>query len=353
MAAAEKLNTELLEKLSPIDLVRTKEKITRSEIIPINSITSEVLIIDESHAEELALSMAGDRGQISEITVRARFGGMTGEDVSYDIIDGFHRYEAAKSLGFTTLRASVLYGCTDEEMYDHRILAANSVKSTKFSRLAFWMKGAWNWTPWREKITLAQACNLSSGDASGKTLGLSPKEAEEIKRWVNDKAKKWLIPIGTLSSRFSFIELAAPDLIEKVRLRGGKPGKGRESLTLQKLEIIARAFPGEFEFQKQIASFAVDSAISTEELQAIVEETSTLKDRSDKSAVNEVLYDGRWLSHFEYSPEKRESTLGQLLGSLKEFETLLGRYTALEKEVKEDIFYRIWIIRNEIRQKDK
>lgn len=350
---SEKLTPEQLEDLPSIDLLRetlrTGERIARIEEIPVERISTEVLIVDEDHSEALRKSISGPRGQISAIVARARIGGKTKGDIGFDIIDGFHRFEAVRALKWPTIQGKVLYGCSDEEMYDLRILAASSVKAVKYPRLKYWMRGAWNQTSWRNKISLLQACNITRSDSSGERLGLSRREAEEIKRWVNEKSRQWLIPVPTLADMFLLMESAAPDLIEKIRPKG-KFVEGKLSLTRRQLGIIARAFSGEFELQRQIASFAVGFAVSTKDLQTLVEEIGSLEDRTDKLAVNEILRYGRWQSFLhEYTPKETKITISQLFGPLRAFETLLARYPVSEK-VKEDILRYIGRIESRIEQ---
>lgn len=350
----EKFIQTQLRELPPRDLLKEAfdlgEQVTRSEEIPISRITTEVLIVDDNHAEELKQSIASKWGQISEIVVRARIGGQTAGDISYDIIDGFHRYEAIKLLEKSTIKATVLYGCTDEEMYDLRILAANSVKAVKFPRLGHWMKGAWHQTPWKDKIALTQAFSLAMQDSSGKKLGLAPKEAESVKEWCENKAKQWLIPVGTIYSILHIIEAAAPDLVIRVR-SGGKFEKGGLSLTPQQLSVIARAVPGQYELQRRIAKYAVGMGVSTKELSVMVEEVANLKDLSDEELVGAVIRHGSWRGIDRlYNPGEKRMTTRQILGPLSALKGYVHNQAGFDKRTEENILKEIKTLRERIRQ---
>lgn len=122
-------------ELSPLFLLQHNVETTRMELVPVNMIVQEEIAIDETHVKSLAESMSGTRGQISPMTVRARWL----EDskiIHYDVIDGFHRAAGLILIGKDIAKCVVVYGCSDEELFDLRVLAANSVRSVQFARVA-------------------------------------------------------------------------------------------------------------------------------------------------------------------------------------------------------------------------
>jgi len=96
--------TELGQQLSSLELIRSGERGKRDETIPLARVSTELSIVDDSHAEELGNSMTliGGWGQLSSIVVRAR---EEDGEVYYDIIDGFHRAEGARRRGMENIEA--------------------------------------------------------------------------------------------------------------------------------------------------------------------------------------------------------------------------------------------------------
>lgn len=274
-------------QMSPYDLAKSlegqREMMQRQETVFMASIDAEVVLVDRDHALDLAHAIQGPRGQIQPVLLRAR---ILGDQVVYDPLDGYHRIKGTELLraeqgldwkGFPVW-AVVLYNCSDEEMFDQRILAANSVKAVKFPRLAVWMKGAWQTSPWADKLTMSQAFSLAAQDSSGKKLGVTPEEAEAIKQWAREKAKKWLTPIGTLTQQLQIIEVADPDLVKRVRT--GAFTAGGLSLTPSQLNVIVTAFPNHYEAQQTIANLASGLAYGTDELTEIVGDIKRTTDGS-------------------------------------------------------------------------
>lgn len=259
------------------DILMRGERTKRQEEIPVDLIVTENALIDPQHAESLAESMMGDRKQISPVTLAAR---LVDGQVTYLIIDGFHRAEGKKIIQNHTgekqsMLAVVLYGCTDEELYDLRVLAASSVKSIKFARMAEWMKQSFLNARWEntkipnlirgQQITLSQVFSLVNSDGSGGRLHLAPGEAEELKSWALKKSKQWGQSIPSLMIDMRTVELSAPDLVQRVRTGGGgKDGKG--VLTRARLAAIAKNLPGDWEAQRLFVDLAVDQNILAEDL---------------------------------------------------------------------------------------
>src|SRR3990167_10179741 len=177
------------DSLSALDLIDRGIETERVETVPLDQILTEEGIVDYDHVDELGVSMKQKRGQITPIVVRPRIdeAGL----LVYDIIDGFHRSEARMLNGDKTILATVIYGCSDEEMYDLRILAASSVRSVQFPRIAQWIFSSYEITPFAEKgLTVAQAFSLVVNDSQRSNIvKLSKDEIAELKDWARKKCE--------------------------------------------------------------------------------------------------------------------------------------------------------------------
>lgn len=285
---------------SPVDLLKMEIRMERQEEIPVDLIVQESALIDPQHAQNLAESMMGNRKQISPTTVRAR---LDSERVVYDNIDGFHRTEGKRIIEQLinepqSLKTIVLYGCGDEELFDLRVLAASSVKSIKFARMAEWMKRSFFSTHWqntrihelveKEEITLSQVFNLAQFDSSGKNLGLNPEEVIELKGWAGKKSKQWGRPLSTLMVEMRTVELAAPDLVQRVRTGGGGSG-GRGILTRARLEAIVTNLPGDWETQRLLVDLAIEKNILAQDLDFLSWSFVQAREASDQPTMTKIL----------------------------------------------------------------
>ncbi len=255
---------------SPQELIRAKIETERLETIPLAHVKTEHALVDESHAKDLGNSMKQKRGQISPIVVRAR---MEDNEVVYDVIDGFHRTEGKKLNGDENINATVVYNCSDEEMFDLRILAASSVRSVQYPRIAQWISRSFDQTPWKEKgLNVAQAFGIAVND-SVKTRGieLNPEEIEDLKEWVQGKTQKWGKSIAGTYQILRVVSNADPDLVKQVRTSGG--GKDRNGrITPARLQTVVEQFPGEknFETQRAVLKVVVEKRLYAEETAQLV-----------------------------------------------------------------------------------
>ena len=133
------------------DLIKRGEPLDRLELISVESIIREDDLIDTRRVEVLKKDiLRSTRGQVSPVAVRAR---LEKGKIVYDVIDGFHRAEAIRLINQSSehpimVKATVLYGCNDEELYDRRVVAADNVKSIKFARMAKWMTASFKSRKW-------------------------------------------------------------------------------------------------------------------------------------------------------------------------------------------------------------
>lgn len=65
------------------------------------------------------------------------------------IIDGFHRTEAAKRLGWSAIPCNVI-DCTEEAFWDARIQSAKQHHAVEEARLSAWIAEAWKTTEWAQ-----------------------------------------------------------------------------------------------------------------------------------------------------------------------------------------------------------
>lgn len=250
---------------SAIELVRNNIETERLEEVDVDSIILEASIVDESHADDLGRSMAKKRGQITPVALRAReIDGV----VVHDVLDGFHRSAGKKRRGEKKIKANVLYGCDDEEMYDLRILAASSVKSVQYPRKAEWIASAFAQTPWAKKgLTVAQAFGIAMNDTSRARAGLlTREETNALKAWVKDKVDRWDTTVATAHHILQIVEDADPDLVRQVRTSGG--GKDRTGkITPARLEAVVTAFPGEdyYGVQRGLLRYVTNNRLSAKE----------------------------------------------------------------------------------------
>ncbi|OGK29291.1 hypothetical protein A3D08_03840 [Candidatus Roizmanbacteria bacterium RIFCSPHIGHO2_02_FULL_43_11] len=223
----------------------------RVEIIPLASVLTEQSLVDDEHARDLGNSMLGRRGQLSPIVVRARFD--ESGRIVYDIVDGFHRSNGAKGTGKDDIEANVMYHCSDEEMYDLRILAASSVRSVQFPRLVEWMTRSFQTTLWAQQgMTIAQAFGYA---VSRSTFSSSSPDVQadmaELQNWVRAKCQLWGHGIPSVFQLLTLNMRAEPGLMRAIRSVGG--GRDRTGVvTKGKLAAIADLFPGERNHRLQV-----------------------------------------------------------------------------------------------------
>lgn len=282
--------------LSPIELLREGIRTKRTEIIPVGNIIYEGAIIDTNHVKSLADSMSGDRGQISPITVRARE--IRPGLIAHDVIDGFHRSAALSALGKDEAIAVVMYGCPDEEFFDLRVLAANSVRSVQFARVAKWMQSSFAQTEWAKKgLSLSQVFSLVISDTTGQKLHLSPEESARAKAWVIEKSEKWHKSVPTIWSEMRAIEVADPELVSQVRIKGGGH-KGKGVLSPARFMAVVTKLPHEYELQQRVIQIVLDANLIKTEAEALAKAVARVKNQplelknifeDPNSAINAVL----------------------------------------------------------------
>lgn len=315
------IKTELagfdLESASLHELIRNKIETERLERISLSKVTTEHALIDDDHADKLGASMKQKRGQITPIAVRARLDDESGEIV-YDVIDGFHRTEGKKRTGAKDINATVIYGCSDEEMYDLRILAASSVRSVQFARVAQWMTDSFATTRWAEKgLSVSQAFGIVvSNTLNPYLVKLGTEELWQLREWVRAKCERWG---KTPASTYQLLRLVAnadPGLVREVRTATG--GHSRETtITQAKLELVVNEHPGKknYTIQRAILHHSIREKLKIDEIGNIVQQLrGKITTGMDENAVGRVIQTTKTTAHQVFPPPlKEEATKEQEL----------------------------------------
>lgn len=261
-------------RLPPLEIIKRGLEIERDEIIPLDAVIDDIALIDDFHAQELASSMNSKRKQITPIAARARLAEKT-EIIVYDVLDGFHRTKGKKLNRDKDIKATVVYGCSDEEMFDLRILAASSVRSVQFPRLIRWVTMSFEATPYAEKgLSVTQAFALTANNTQTDREGrFSKQEISEIKDWVHQKCRLWGRSLGSTLAILRVGRDSDPELVQQVRTSGG--GKDRHGrITPARLQTVVETFPGEVNYpaQRALLKVIVDRRLSAEESKQLATE---------------------------------------------------------------------------------
>ncbi len=256
--------------LSKVTILGEREGGLVDAMVPVELIHREDVPVDREHVAELKASIVAEAakglgtGQLTPVLL-----GEVPRRDDFLIIDGFHRDAAFFDLGECEIYSTIRRGSSLEEVLDLRILTATSHASVNFARVVEWIGDAWTRTPWSEKLTVVQAFSLTKTASSGKVLGLSPAQAEEVKAWVNDKCDKWGLSPTTVHVNLTTAELADPELVKEARRRVG--GHSLVDITPQHLGVIARGFPRQYALQRLVADIAKQHNMNIPSTRAVVE----------------------------------------------------------------------------------
>jgi hypothetical protein len=174
-------------------------------------------------------------------------------------MDGYHRADAvleeADEFGTPRyLRAIIKPNCTYEEILDGRILNATLHETVQFARVIGWVEEAWKETEWHSWITAAQAFSVIVSGQKGQKFGMKPHEREAIAAWVARKCEQWSLEPEEINDNLEIGSIADPELVQQTRLRG--------AFTVDHISAIAKAYPGDFERQRELSAAVVDYEIS-------------------------------------------------------------------------------------------
>jgi len=115
------------------------------------------------------------------------------------IINGFHRTEAAKRLKWTEIPCLV-QELTEDEFWDARIIAARPHYKVQPARMAIWISESWKQTPWyipnpnNDDWSLIESVWEVFGKGKA-AFALHPTfsnaKQKDIYDWLNEKANRW------------------------------------------------------------------------------------------------------------------------------------------------------------------
>lgn len=251
MARPEATSAVDISALSPKEIIDRGLRVKRDEEIDIDSIVTDVSIVDQEHASELGDSIKNSgRGQLLQIGVRAR---LSKGKVVYDVFDGFHRTEGMRANGLQKINAKVVYGCSDQELIDLRILAASSITSVQYPRLGVWITDAFAQTPWAKEqgVTVTQAFAIAVRDSKKLKDEKLPRETlEAIRDWVQEKCGYWKRGVRDTYTIVRIVSNADPDIIKKVRVVGGGRKRVR-GYNPERLAPVIIKFPGKDNYHIQ------------------------------------------------------------------------------------------------------
>ncbi|MDN5275531.1 MAG: hypothetical protein JWN33_180 [Candidatus Saccharibacteria bacterium] len=291
--------------LSKIEVYKEREGGLMEAMVPIGLIDRSEVPVDQSHVDELALSMAAEiekgsvNGQLSPILL----GHIPGER-TFKIIDGFHRDAAQQQLNATDIFSTIKINTSAEEVLDLRIMTAHAHTNVSFARTYEWVSDAWQKTEWARRIDVAQVFRLASNKKmTGRNLGLKMEEAEAIRAWAIDKSERWRKAPSVIHNVMATAQISDPELIKQVRRR--RSGHELTNLTPEHLNVIAKAFPNRHEEQKLISEVVIKQNLKIDDTRRVVE---FLHDIKDARLVQVVIEKTNWqalLGYESQSPTKK------------------------------------------------
>jgi len=157
--------------------------------------------VDDDHVKELMTSLQKNGRMVEPVSVWLQ--GMR-------IINGFHRTEAAKRLGWDSMPC-LIQDLTEDAFWDARIIAAKPHQRIESDRLTIWMAESWKLTKWCKgneyESLLAQAWELIKKGRLGyvATKQECSEDEREIVDWFKDKAARWGIPAYEIADKLKGI----------------------------------------------------------------------------------------------------------------------------------------------------
>jgi hypothetical protein len=299
---------------SKIRIVRERERDLLEAYVPLGLIHSEDVPVDRDHVLNLAASIKKEEeggkknGQLSPLLL----GEIEGLGF-FRILDGFHRCDALKELGKEEAFATVKLNCTEQDALDLRIVSAVSHKSVNFSRTVDWSRQAWDLSLYSKKLRLTEAFDLRFSEKRAKS-GITKEEVSEIRKWIDDKCKRWDIHAPTLHKYLMIAEIADPQLVKSVRFQVGGSG-GLKALTVNHLKEISMALPGNYEFQQIVSGVVLRDELRVPGARELAKAVSKAK---TKEEALRIANSGSWKetggSRMQTSSvEKRKKESGEII----------------------------------------
>ncbi|MGB4759595.1 MAG: ParB/Srx family N-terminal domain-containing protein [Candidatus Saccharimonadales bacterium] len=267
-------------------------------------INSDDVPIDEVNIAKLSESFADQRkkgnetGQLSPIIL----GQVEGYD-RFFIVDGFHRTAILKRVGAISIYATITPPSTLDELNDLRILTAEKHSSVSFGRVVDWVSGAWERTPWAEKVNVVRAFGLNQANVTGANMGLTPTEVTDIKLWMAKKSTQWGRATSGIHRDLVIAKAADPDLVRLVRK---KPSSGAFAFTNAHLKTITDILPMEYGVQKIVHGLIVARKLSVLEARTLARQFKGVSDIQEAAAIaNETDWERISRTRTVYDPQKR------------------------------------------------
>jgi len=319
-------------------------------MVPVDLVYMQDVPVDEEHVKDLAASIKkeaetkGGHGQLSPVSLAeiVEFG-------QFPIMDGFHRTPAVKLLGRESVYGTLRPNSSWEDVIDHRILAATTHRSVRFSRVVEWVEEAWRMTPWSRRVGSVSAFTLAhSRTSTGERLGLAPEEVKEIKNWVNKKCDFWRLSPFTIYNNLSIARAADPELVHEARER--RQGRTLEALTPMHLSVVTKALPYDFEKQRLLADIAKKHAMTVPKTRAAaqiiseaktIEEAVIIAEETDWDDVQPVLSKSR-KSHDlpQQSPLEQLANVNYVVANLGETVKSIGATALKNLDGKKEVLQK-------------
>lgn len=281
--------------MESIEVIHEREDGLVEAMVPVGSINNEEVAVDDEHVGELAGSMEAEAkkgknrtGQLSAVLL----GEVPGE-ITFPIVDGFHRSAALARLGRASVYSTIKLDTTWEDVIDLRIMTARAHKKVHFPRIVEWVEEAWQRTEWHERMPISTACQLlllSGNGNTGSRFGIQPNEAAQIKAWVAEKCDKWRIGVGRLDQYLRTARTADPLLVKAARERPG--GSKLEVVTPRHLGEISRTLPGNYPLQNVVADGATEHNLTIPQTRALA---LAVSQAPDTDAAREMVENQVWL----------------------------------------------------------
>jgi hypothetical protein len=163
------------------------------------------------NVNDLVIDMPLDEANVQQKMESLKNGGLV-QPVTvwlndFRIIDGFHRTEAAKRLGWAEIEC-IVKDCDEETFWDARIQSAKQHHGITEERLISWISECWKATDWMieaensENVLMQIAEAIHSIKKASGPIAVDPEKLESIEGsvylWLTSKAQLWQVEFNEL-----------------------------------------------------------------------------------------------------------------------------------------------------------
>ncbi|MEK9196066.1 MAG: hypothetical protein AAB914_01725 [Patescibacteria group bacterium] len=249
--------------------------------VPLHLIEKPNIPIDHEHVEELAEKMLsykkdhdveGGNGQEDDVMLAQ----LDDDPNKLHITEGLHRINSLTLNGEGYVRAKILTHSSMQEVTEKRMSGVKEHQSIRTSRAVTIIDELWQFTPWKDKLTSAQAFALTNDDRSGKDLGISSEEAEEIKQWAKAGAEECNLSVTTIDKHLRLIDAVDLEIIKNSREMHGK--KDSPYFASANLKWLAKHLRGEFDKQKLVVEAAIEKNLSSSQVEKLAMQIAGFED---------------------------------------------------------------------------